>query len=574
MRRRQQKTISLKTKMMLLTSLIMIISCAVLSIVFWYQMKEHTIDLLTKDALNTAKAASLLVDGDEFEQLSYSLESGSAFYKQTKEKLESLNGQLGNGMLYILADHDEEDYTYIVDGSQTVEIGTKQQKIDFSNEAALAFQNGTYYTSEPYYVETFDKYYISAFAPIFNRSGKVVGVVEYDLEGAELSSITRTIWVRIIFLTIIMIGLALVINQYVLRHLLKPVVALMRDMDQVAEGKLSINVNTNRHDEIGQLYNGLGKTLASLREMIGAIQQCSKQVTETSEGILLSSTDATAAYEELATATGNISTISNRQVTDTEEIRVVLSKLEGEVNNIFEQLIQTDELALETVDSTQLGIQVIQKTTTQMEEIEASITDAHEVISDLSENMGKIQGIMDTIENIAGQTNLLALNAAIEAARAGENGRGFAVVADEVRKLAVASNQAANEIKGIIEYIYSQTQVISEAIYASAHKAKEEKMAIQSAGVTFEGIGMASGKTQEKVEQIKEYASDIVESISKLYGNMEKIEEVAKVIDDSAMSLAAVTEEQMATSEEFKAMSEVLREEATKLSESANRFQL
>ncbi|MGL4738525.1 MAG: methyl-accepting chemotaxis protein [Cellulosilyticaceae bacterium] len=574
MKRFKQKSLSLKVKMMLMTSLIMIITCGVMSITFWYQMKEHTVSLLTKDALNTAKSASLMIDGDAFEALSYSLEGGSSFYQETKKKLETLNAELGNGMLYVLADHDVENYTYIVDGSQSVELGTKQQKSDFSQEAALAFQNGACYTSEPYYVATFNKYYISAFAPVFNQTGKVVGVVEYDLEGAELNTITQTLFVEILIVTIIMIILAMIINQWVLRSLLKPMASIIKDIEEVAAGKLNLNITYTKKDEIGQLYTGIGKTIASLREMIGAIQVCSKQVTDTSQGILYSSIDATHAYEELATATGNISSIANRQVTDTEAIREVLSKLEAEVHNIFEQLIETDRLANETVESTQVGIQVIQKTTTKMATIEASIVDAHEVISHLVENMDKIQGIIGTIETIAGQTNLLALNAAIEAARAGENGRGFAVVADEVRKLAVGSNQAANEIKGIIEYIFSQTQVISEAIYTSANQAKDEKIAIQSAGSTFEGIGKASEKTQGKVEQIKEYASDIVNSISMLYNNMEKIEEVAKVIDESAMSLAAVTEEQMATSEEFKAMSEVLQDEAIKLSEHTSYFEV
>lgn len=69
----------------------------------------------------------------------------------------------------------------------------------------------------------------------------------------------------------------------------------------------------------------------------------------------------------------------------------------------------------------------------------------------MSEVLGKIEHIVNTINQISDQTNLLALNAAIESARAGEAGRGFAVVADEVRALAQSSASSAKEIASLID---------------------------------------------------------------------------------------------------------------------------
>lgn len=71
--------------------------------------------------------------------------------------------------------------------------------------------------------------------------------------------------------------------------------------------------------------------------------------------------------------------------------------------------------------------------------------------SAMSEVLGKIEHIVNTINQISDQTNLLALNAAIESARAGEAGRGFAVVADEVRALAQSSASSAKEIASLID---------------------------------------------------------------------------------------------------------------------------
>ncbi len=78
----------------------------------------------------------------------------------------------------------------------------------------------------------------------------------------------------------------------------------------------------------------------------------------------------------------------------------------------------------------------------------AVIAQTHQAMSQV---LGRISSIIQTINGISDQTNLLALNAAIESARAGEAGRGFAVVADEVRNLAQSTTESALEITSLID---------------------------------------------------------------------------------------------------------------------------
>ncbi len=77
--------------------------------------------------------------------------------------------------------------------------------------------------------------------------------------------------------------------------------------------------------------------------------------------------------------------------------------------------------------------------------------DLESVMTDLRDKIGKVGGIVETIQGFAEETNVLAINAAIQAARAGDQGKGFLVVATAVRGLAENSRAAAGQIAAILK---------------------------------------------------------------------------------------------------------------------------
>lgn len=568
-------SLSLKSKIMLITSLIIVLSSFSMGYIFYSNMYSHTVTQLQGDALNIAKSAVTVIDGDEFEKLSNSLNGSDKFYIDTRKKLQALNNNIGKGMLYTFVSNDSDNYTYVIDGSDAnTEIGYKQPKSDFSEEAKKAFDTGEAQVSKMYYVESLKNHYISAFVPILNSANKVVGVVEYDYRGSDLSERTQQLTIVIILVTLVLIGISIIINYIASKIMFKPMGTLVESINTIAEGDLTSPIDTSRKDEIGKINIALSKTVDSLRDMIEKIQVSSKKVTEAAQGILESSSDSSSASEELTISTNEISSISTEQATKTQNIKDVLDKLDSDIQNIFTQINHTDKIAYKTLEDTNNGTVVIKNTKNQIDNIEGSINNVNSVITELAQSINKIQGILTTISSIADQTNLLALNAAIEAARAGEDGKGFAVVADEVRKLAVESNAAASEVVDIIGFMNEQTNNVLQAVSVSVNMTKEGKKYTDNVSDTFEVIKNSNADIENKIVEIKNSASEIVSNIGNINESMNEIDKVSKTIDTNAMNLAAVTEEQMASSEEFKAMSEFLNREAEVLNESISKFKV
>ncbi len=164
-------------------------------------------------------------------------------------------------------------------------------------------------------------------------------------------------------------------------------------------------------DLASNFENSVGAVVEATKKAVSSLEQTAVTLQQNADSSVMQADDVNRAADRSAE---NVSAVAS----SSQQLESSISMISGEVE-------QSRAVAEAALDSSQKSRQTMQ---------------------DLMERAGKINNIVEMINDIAGQTNLLALNATIEASRAGEAGRGFAVVASEVKTLAEQTSKATEEI--------------------------------------------------------------------------------------------------------------------------------
>lgn len=563
--------LSLKVKLLLITSCVTIIAIIVISLILYGNLKNQTTRLLQQQAVAVAKSAALLIDGDKFERLSLSLDSKDEYYKEGLSLLKELNTKIREGKIYTIVDQDKDYYTYVIDGSGTVSMGHKQQKLDFAEEAGYALEKGKSYYSKPYYVEELNKHYISAFAPIFNSQHKVVGIIEYDYEDAKVIAMTKEIAINILYVIILLISFILVINYFIIKKLFSPIEQLVSSIETIAQGDLTLKFTLGSYREIRKINYALNKTVFNIRCILKKIKQASKKVMTATRSILVSSKDAAEVYEELAASTNRILDTTQKQSRESRKVGETLEKLQQKIQNIYQKVEINQEGVSKIYDATIQGFKIMEEAEQKIIRVENRLGVADQAMSHLGHYMNKMNDMIVTILRISEQATLLGLKIEDNSSKEGEERKS---IVENVRKLLRDSNIAMNEIEEVIQVINSQISFVSSEVYESTKLIGGGLNMTSNNKELLMTINRENQNLSEQINDMHKEMEEAVVKVSTIKESIYDIEKVSGIIDSHTMNLLAIMQEQAATSDEFKAMVELLYEQAKLLDESISKFKV
>ncbi|ANB62008.1 methyl-accepting chemotaxis protein [Anoxybacteroides amylolyticum] len=382
------------------------------------------------------------------------------------------------------------------------------------------------------------------------KLGWKVGAVykEKDLFAVSDSIATKMLLITV---TAVLIGIAVI---YVMaRSIVRPIVYLQEQLEKVASGDLTVQVETKAKDEIGQLAAHFNHMVREMKGLIHKVHESVNELAASADHLSAVSEETMTTSDQVATAINDIAKGMSEQAVDLDTINERTAMLSNQIETVAQSAAAMQTLSNDTKDASYNGLEKLNELQVKSNEAKDELQSVGKVMTDLVAKMKKIDEVIQTITAISGQTNLLALNASIEAARAGEHGKGFAVVAEEVRKLAEQSSQATEQIRQTIATIQHQVDLAMQAVERSKDMNEEQQQAVHVTGESFmkiatmmEQLTTSISNITDEVQRMNESKDQVVEAMQNISAIAEQAaasaEEVAASADDQLKALSTVTE--------------------------------
>ena len=386
---------------------------------------------------------------------------------------------------------------------------------------------------------------LTGFETVSGTNWVLVSYIPDKIIYAEVNSL-RT---KMVVIAVVALLVLVVLVERIIHLVVKPVRRLTKTITTMADGDFTVDVKVKGSDEIGHMGRSVRHFLDSIRGMLYEIHEISDRVSEQSDttnnlsvGMYDSASVQAKSMQELNVTVDELSRSISEIADNATTLAMVVSDTKQTSTKVESHMQQTVTASIQ-------GKNDMRQVNDAMETISSSIRKLDQAIDKVGKSSEEIEKIVGVIGNIADETNLLSLNASIEAARAGEAGKGFAVVATEIGKLAQTSTESVGHI---VELINEVTGLVQETIKQAADSMKnidDSSLMINTALRTFDEIFNDIQVTEDLIKQM-----------------MTKVSEV----DSVATNVAAISEEQAASTLEIQATSENMVAQANSIADNSN----
>lgn len=532
--------------------------------------------------LSVLETVSASIDGDKYESLVENLNDEDPYYEELRQYLIKVKNTTGLRFLFTESYlKDGKTTAYIVDGNETnkedfspigTSVNTENETID-TEETIKALTEGVGGYTDFYETEEWGMLF-SAFAPIYNSEGKIVGIVGADAPANDVKSMIDSITFTVV--SVIFLGFAAITTLIaaLISGILRPIIKIKDYALEISNGNLSVNVenSTKSNNEISEIYSAFSvmikntaSIINSIKDSVSKLLNFNSQLLENADASSSAAQDVSANIVEAANSASSQEKILDEAVGNMDKIKEKLDTAVEKLKAIYKDMKLEQEASLTRKD--------------EISKFEESISLLNDIARTTDENLNRLLAeikniyiFTQTMNDIAEQTNLLALNAGIEAARAGDSGRGFAVVAREIQKLSQGTKESAQNINEIANSIDSKANETIANMNLTINTVDE---GVNLSKSMQDYLKYVTGNAEDNVNNISKISEEYAMIQDELDKAMERFNEINKLIKEFSGKMeviAATAQEQAAMSEELKASTSILKDVVDVLENKINTF--
>ena len=538
MKKQKVRKLSIRMKILIPAVIVVILMSFVLGLNSYVAVQNGMTEMGTEEAAIVAKVAAAMIDGDDLLALQEAGGQGE-LYDSIKGILKEIKDNLGILFLYtIYTDGKNVYYGVDSDDENPCEYGevfeeTYETLQEVFRGETVVDRHIT--SSESYKV-------ISAYIPVFNSAGDVVGAIGCDYNASKILDRIALTNERGIVVSLICLFVAIMLLNLTVALIIRALNTVNRKIYELAnnEGDLTQILEITTGDELENIADNVNTLLTFIRSIMLKISENTDNLRESSKRVVKNLSDAEVSISDVSATMEQMSAAM-------EETSASLTQISQSVANTYDSVKAISHNAQQGSDSSRQIMEHVQNVYDQAKDDQqlaksssGEIASAMQNKIEKSKAVGEISELTDIILNIAKQTNLLALNASIEAAHAGETGRGFAVVADEISKLASNSSEVAGRIQAV------SIDVISVVDELAQESERMLRFMDEAAMQGYDRLMEICGDYQSDVDKMNCMMEDFAGKSESIRENMDfikkSIDDVDAAVDESALGVTNVTE--------------------------------
>lgn len=444
-------------------SVLILLLCVVMGVNSYSKTRDGLVAMGVEEARMAAVISTKVIDTGKLSQLTP--ESGeNEVYQELLATMRGIRDDCGIHFLYTLYTDQKQVY-YGIDADDSSARSAFGDVFEVSYEELRGVFGGEPYVQD-YIDRTEDGELISAYMPLADGSGQIVGIVgcDYDASGVveRLAGIRRqTIGITLICLFVALLVINIIVGRIIGR--LNVVDGKIYELVH-NEGDLTQTLDVNSGDEMELIAGNVNELLSYIRRIMLNIAHNSGQLNESSRVMAQQLSAAEDSISDVSATMEQMSAAMEETSASLDQVNDAVGNAYGSIGGIYQR---SEEGSRSSGQIMRNASDIYNRAVENRRSAESQAADMASSVQKKIERSREVEQIRELTRNIISiteETNLLALNASIEAARAGEAGRGFAVVADQIGKLATNSAGAATQIQQVTaNVIESVDELAAEA---------------------------------------------------------------------------------------------------------------